>query len=461
MKRISTFTLLVVLLSASLLHASPPPGTQADNNWIDTGSYDISWYDGGASSEYTLTTAAQLAGLSALVCGKNTNWPTGSNSETPLRNKVIKLDADIDLSEHYWVPIGQGQNSFGGWFDGQGHTITGLYIDYSDESYAFTDPATSTAANIYQGGANVNTGNMAGLFGRVNNQNAGGYIQNIVLGEGLIKTHPSCFAAGALIGFNNRNVNLTVSNIINMGVEVIGGAQVGGIVGYSNSGTIYRNLANWAPVTMAYSNFIPSIMIYGGGLVSGAGDQVGLYNSYNAGTITVNSMADLLYIGGLVGAVGPTNANLTGSPSGSFTSASSANYYLDNNNRYYDVGSNGSDFFPGSKISTIDEMKTAGFLSQLNAGNEGDTWVSKGGSLPVFGSTQVSSIPKVKINSFKAHSENGEIVISGLQEGSLVKVYNLTGQVVWSGLAQQDLRIALSKGIYIVKTIDGQAKVIN
>jgi len=468
MKRIFIFTFFVGLLSASLLHATPPSGTQADNNWISDGNYyDISWYDASnIQPEYTFTTAAELAGLAYLISGQPNPayWPLGSNSETPLRDKVFKLGADIDLSAHYWVPIGQGQNSFGGWFDGQGHTITGLYIDYSDDSYAYA----STAANIYAGGYNASSGNMAGLFGRLNNQSAGAYIKNIVFGEGLIKTHPSCFAAGALVGYNNRNANLTISNIINMGVEIIGGAQAAGIVGYTqNGGSIYRNIANWAPVTMAYSDVIPNIMVYGGGLIGGAGDQVSLYNSYNAGTVTVTSSAARIFVGGLVGAIGLSVANLSNNPAGSLTATSGANYYLNNDNKYFDVGSqstsdyySSSDLFPDSRISTIEDMKTTGFIAKLNDGIVGETWISKGG-LPVFEFVDMpTAMPEVKSNLFTC-SENGVIVISGLQTGSPVKVYNLTGQVVWNGQAQQNLRIALSKGVYIVKSMVGQAKVIN
>lgn len=41
--------------------------------------------------------------------------------------KVV-LECDIDLSAHYWVPIGNNGKSFKGEFDGQGHTISGINI---------------------------------------------------------------------------------------------------------------------------------------------------------------------------------------------------------------------------------------------------------------------------------------------------------------------------------------------
>lgn len=94
------------------------------------GTVDKSWFD-NSQSEFTITTAAQLAGLAEWV-----------NEGTIFEGKTIKLGADIDLNgkkdgatewfsgdtlntKHIWTPIGQyaGTYDFRGTFDGQGHTI--------------------------------------------------------------------------------------------------------------------------------------------------------------------------------------------------------------------------------------------------------------------------------------------------------------------------------------------------
>lgn len=97
------------------------------------GTVDKSWFD-NSQSEFTITTAAQLAGLAEWV-----------NEGTTFEGKTIKLGADIDLNgkkdgatewfsgdtlntKHIWTPIGQYDAStvkydFRGTFDGQGHTI--------------------------------------------------------------------------------------------------------------------------------------------------------------------------------------------------------------------------------------------------------------------------------------------------------------------------------------------------
>lgn len=96
------------------------------------GTVDKSWFD-NSQSEFTITTAAQLAGLAEWV-----------NEGTVFEGKTIKLGADIDLNgkkdgatewfsgdtlntKHIWTPIGSydydKKYDFRGTFDGQGHTI--------------------------------------------------------------------------------------------------------------------------------------------------------------------------------------------------------------------------------------------------------------------------------------------------------------------------------------------------
>ena len=89
------------------------------------GTSDTSWYN-DTDTEFTLTTAEQLAGLAELVDGGNT-----------FEGKTIKLDKDFDLK---YIPEGATEPksfepagsfsdnvSFKGVFDGQGHTISNMY----------------------------------------------------------------------------------------------------------------------------------------------------------------------------------------------------------------------------------------------------------------------------------------------------------------------------------------------
>ena len=81
--------------------------------WGQSGNYSVSWYNNN-NTEFTLTTAKELAGMAYLV----------NNGYTDFKDKIIKLGADIDLSGKFWTPCGR----FKGVFDGQSHVINGFSL---------------------------------------------------------------------------------------------------------------------------------------------------------------------------------------------------------------------------------------------------------------------------------------------------------------------------------------------
>lgn len=94
---------------------------------------DLSWYD-DSRSEFTLSSAQQLAGLAQLV-----------NAGISFHGKRVCLGTDIYLNEienyaaweyippqNTWTPIGTRDTPFEGIFDGNGHTIFGLYRSGGD-----------------------------------------------------------------------------------------------------------------------------------------------------------------------------------------------------------------------------------------------------------------------------------------------------------------------------------------
>ena len=124
----------------------------ATNYWTDTGEYDTSWYGDGSASEYTITSPAQLAGLAVLNNGLN------SVAAVDFTGKTIKLDSNIDLTNNEWKAIGlyiDGTNDkpFKGTFDGQNHTISGIYIyksgtTTSDKFQGLFGHSTGTIKNV-------------------------------------------------------------------------------------------------------------------------------------------------------------------------------------------------------------------------------------------------------------------------------------------------------------------------
>ena len=87
--------------------------------------------DGSKTNPYEIATAEQLAKLASDV----------NNGNTPqaFLGKYFKLTADIDLSGGIWMPIGKyynygnGNNRlFFGKFDGNGHVIKNMHIQWED-----------------------------------------------------------------------------------------------------------------------------------------------------------------------------------------------------------------------------------------------------------------------------------------------------------------------------------------
>ena len=129
MRKIRTRAFSILLTCAMLLSLLPVTALAGDGE--DGTTVDTSWYS-TTSSEFTIATAGQLAGLAQLVNGGNS-----------FSGKTIKLGADIDLDGKEWTPIGKSGTTFQGTFDGAkadgsgNYTISNLYIN---KEFANTTP---------------------------------------------------------------------------------------------------------------------------------------------------------------------------------------------------------------------------------------------------------------------------------------------------------------------------------
>jgi len=96
--------------------------TLINSFWTDEGNYSTNWYD-AAATKLSIGTAEELAGFAVLV-----------NSEIgDFTFKQISLSADIELGNREWTPIGSVIDDdwigFKGHFDGNGKTVSGIYVD--------------------------------------------------------------------------------------------------------------------------------------------------------------------------------------------------------------------------------------------------------------------------------------------------------------------------------------------
>lgn len=119
------------------------------NNW--NGGYDTSWYN-TTDKEFTLINEDQVAGFGAIVDGGYKKKDGTSQTLTPdtFEGKTIFLGENIDLygidedgNRVSFNPIGysysyKGGQVFKGTFDGDGHTISNLYINGWDIGLSYS-----------------------------------------------------------------------------------------------------------------------------------------------------------------------------------------------------------------------------------------------------------------------------------------------------------------------------------
>lgn len=201
MKRtISIVLALVVGLMAS---------AQTSGDWTAYKAASFSNIDVGAKT-ITITSSEELA-----LFAYNVNNQTMDLNEVSFKDYAVTLGEDLDLSGHYWIPIGTyyTAETFTGTFNGAGHTISNL--------------------DLYVEGSV--TGNVAGLFGQIG---TGGTVKDVIIISGPyigIKAPTAHCSIGGIAGINNG----TIIGCANA-AKVTGnyaGACVGGIAG-ENNGTI-------------------------------------------------------------------------------------------------------------------------------------------------------------------------------------------------------------------------------
>jgi len=230
---------VIALVAVTVLSAAP-----------QVAATDGSWSGSGIQIDpYLIEDAADLAELATEVNGGNA-----------YANAYFQLTCDIDLSaapyDAGWVPIGNSSNIFSGNFDGNGYTVTGMYIN-------------TTASYI-------------GLFGYIG---SGGEVKNIGISDANIR---GSYYTGGLAGYNLGKI----SNSFTAGM-VSGGNYAGGLVGYNDRNGMVAN---------CYSNCTVSSSSINAGGLAGYNDGI-VTNCHSASGVTASGSPPL-HIGGIVGTNG-------------------------------------------------------------------------------------------------------------------------------------------------------------
>lgn len=157
-------------------------------------------------------------------------------------DNLIDANGNVaEAPEYIWTPIGNATNIYSGKFDGNGHTISGLYVKSSTDTYV-------------------------GLFGRVKNAeisnvgivdsyfDAADYVGGIC-GYGDYVTITNCYNTGEVrssgsecyvggicgYGYGFTDSPVTITNCYNTGAVSGSGGYVGGVCGFTNSYSVISN----------------------------------------------------------------------------------------------------------------------------------------------------------------------------------------------------------------------------
>ena len=275
---------------------------------LTTDKYDM---DGNGSKDevYEIRNAGQLYWFAGLVNGtlsgvtQNTSANAVLTADIVVNKNVLKSDGTVNEGTFKeWTPIGNSYNgSYTGIFEGQNHTISGLYFKQENteevgffgynrgkisnvgilDSYfcGFSQVGgvcgynSSTITNCYNKGVVDGTADRASSFGGVCGCNLG--ILTNCYNTGIVKGQ---LFVGGVSGNNGK----MITNCYNTGI-VSGQSYVGGVNGYNINGTIINCNAT--------------------GEVNGTGSYVGgvIGMNLNKGTITNCYYDSTIYTGAAIG----------------------------------------------------------------------------------------------------------------------------------------------------------------
>lgn len=291
-----------------------------------------------SDTTYTISNAEELGYLAAIVNGgQDCSGATFKLTGNINLNVGMTFNTDGTYSGGTptpWTPIGSLTNSFKGTFDGDGHTVSGIYINDENRNYQglFGRVITGTVENVgvvnsYVYGSNY-VGGVAGfLNGTINSCYNAGSVRGIIYTGGvagnLNGTVTNCYNTGSVtnnhqyVGGVSGGSDGTFTNCYNTGI-ITGSGQVGGVVGTNSSATLNNcyNSGNISghnyvggvlgqsysttPITSCYNIGNVTGKYYVGGVEGKSFAIAGITRCYNTGNVTAN-LSGSQYVGGVIG----------------------------------------------------------------------------------------------------------------------------------------------------------------
>ena len=387
MKKLYFLSTLMLLMAVML-----PQNVKAQVSVWD-GTY-APWTNGtGTEADpFLIENAQQLAYLTYRV-NNGLDAAGGHVSNHNLHYKLM-IDVNLNGSESFqWTPIGYwisntNYYSFGGHFDGNNHTVSGLYINSSANRvgfFGYTDGA--MIKNLSVSGDTVSTtgNNAGGLVGSAN----GTTISNCKNICNISSSSSSDYSySGGMVGQNTGTT--TITNCYNSGSISTNTysnnygssySYSGGIVGQNTGTIIITNCYNSRNISSSSIEYYTP-RSYSGGIMGQNAGITTIINCYSTGDISSSSSYyhnySYSYSGGIVGQNTGTTTITSCYSCGDISSSPSSYYYYTGGivgngngqitNCFYLDTCGGNNTFGGSPVSA-DVMRTAEFVGMLNNGS--------------------------------------------------------------------------------------------
>ena len=251
------------------------------------------------------------------------------------------LTADINLKNYChaaedgkellsWIPIGNGDNHWTGKMDGQGHTISHLYIKTAQKFvglFGYIDGATiqdlifdnAKVENVNTTGTNTSyTGILVGYaYGYspahikgikttknctvIGQEDTGGIVGFAKINLENCENHSSVEGTKSVGGIAGRSAEINIRRSTNYGTVENNKTYIGGIIGYAY-GTSIEDCANYGKIS--------STGLYTGGIAGQTVANSSIQNVFSYGDVTNNKNTNL-YSGIIIGNIDIEGGTLT------------------------------------------------------------------------------------------------------------------------------------------------------
>ena len=264
----------------------------------------------------------------------------GETAGTTHLSASAKLTADIDLKNYChaaedgkellsWIPIGNDNYRWEGKMDGQGHTISNLYIKTAQDYvglFGYTDGATiqdlifdyAKVENVSTTGTKTyNTGILAGkAYGKsplhirgikttnnctvIGQEDTGGIVGGAKINLENCENHSSVKGTRSVGGIAGSGTERNIRRSTNYGTVENNNSDIGGIIGYAYDTSI-EDCANYGKITSTGRK--------AGGIVGQTNGNSSIQNVFSYGDVTNTNTNDnpgiiIGYVGGTLTAKG-------------------------------------------------------------------------------------------------------------------------------------------------------------